>query len=72
MFVGDLPLIVVFRMKLPVGTGDCLCGLVCLKAEVSRLMFECSLLIAQAVVTMDLQVLWINRKHGIEPRRSRQ
>src|SRR5579864_9187618 len=51
MLVNALPLVVVFRMQLPVGTGDHLGGLVRLEAQITLLVFFRQLVIAKPVVT---------------------
>src|SRR4029077_7780207 len=71
VLVNGLPLIVVFRMRLPVWSGDGLRGLVGLEAQVALFVhvgesFVAQPAIAKHQIVMSLQILRVNRQSLIE------
>ena len=73
MLVDRLPLIVVFRIQLPVWPCDGLSGFIGFESQIPSLVFLSLLVIAQAVVAehevvVRLQILRINGEHLLECR----
>ncbi len=71
MFVNGLPLVVVFRVRLPVGAGDGLGGFIGFEAQVAFLVrvragFVAESGVAEHQVVVGLQVFGINRQCLLE------
>ena len=73
MFVNELPLVVVFRMRLAIRAGKCLRGLISFEAHIQlllmlRLVRLTQALIAEHEIVVSLQVFRIDAEYPLQGR----